>query len=410
MSVQWFSRILSILFLVVPMAAGWSAERHKLLVVSVDGLDYRYLRDRDALGLQIPNLRRLLREGQVVEGVVGVWPTITWPSHTSIITGVRPDQHGILGNRRPKAEGGDYYWTPDLLKAPTLWQCAAAQGLTTAAVTWPVTTDAAITYDLPEFFQRRNGGEMDLESVAGKATPGLVEAISRMYPSFPQQWVDDRTRTQAVLYLLKEKRPDLILLHLVDLDSEAHDQGPFGRNADAVLERTDELIGEMRAALPAGYDLVITSDHGFERLERIANLPVLLQDAHIDGDVTALGGIAVTRDVKTAEFLRGQIGRPDSDILREIPREELLAHAPGLANVVAAFEPADHVMFGAAAGGAYHTLPSERGEHGFWPLRHDYRSVFIAAGPGLPAALLPEASMLTLKDRLAGLLGIACSP
>ena len=408
MITQWFKGALALLVLAAPMVPGAAADRSKLLVVSVDGLDERYLRDRDGLGLKIPNLRKLLAEGQAARGVIGVWPTVTWPSHTSIITGVRPDQHGILGNRRPKAEGGDYYWTPDLLHAPTLWQCAADKGLTTAAVTWPVTTDAAITYDLPEYFQRRNGGSMDLDSVAAKATPGLADAITRMFPSFAQQWVDDRTRTQAVLYLLREKRPDLILLHLVDLDSEAHDQGPFEKNANATLERTDELIGTMRAALPADYRLVVTSDHGFERLDHIANLPILLQQAGISGDIRAMGGIAVTSDAKVAEFLRSRIGRPDSDVGREIPHDELTAYAPTLADVLAAFEPAEHAMFVGGTGGAYRTAPPEKGEHGFWPLRHDYRSVFIAAGPGLPAAALPELSMLALKDRLAGLLGISC--
>ncbi|MBL8191566.1 MAG: alkaline phosphatase family protein, partial [Acidobacteria bacterium] len=76
-----------------------------VLVISVDGMDYRYLRDCDKLGLKIPNLRRLMREGELTEGIEGVFPTITWPSHTTMITGVAPRQHGILGNRRPRSEG-----------------------------------------------------------------------------------------------------------------------------------------------------------------------------------------------------------------------------------------------------------------------------------------------------------------
>ena len=93
-----------------PAAAAPNTPPHKLLVVSVDGLDWRYLRDADKLGLKIPVIRSLMRKGHYAKGVVGVYPTVTWPSHTSIITGVRPDQHGILGNRRPKPEGDDYYW------------------------------------------------------------------------------------------------------------------------------------------------------------------------------------------------------------------------------------------------------------------------------------------------------------
>ncbi|HLY26540.1 MAG TPA: alkaline phosphatase family protein, partial [Aggregatilineales bacterium] len=76
------------------MAAAQAAPGHKLLVVSVDGLDWRYIRDRDALGLRIPNIRKLIARSQVADGVVGVWPTITWPSHTAIISGARPDQSG----------------------------------------------------------------------------------------------------------------------------------------------------------------------------------------------------------------------------------------------------------------------------------------------------------------------------
>ncbi len=381
---------------------------HKLLVISVDGLDERYLRDRDAMGLKIPNLRRLMAAGQPAAGVVGVWPTITWPSHTSIITGARPDQHGILGNRRPKAEGGDYYWTVDLLHSPTLWACAASHGRTTASVTWPVTTGAPITYDLPEYFQRRNGGSMDLESVASKATPGLVAGISHMFPSFPQQWVDDRTRTQAVLYLLKAKQPDLILLHLVDLDSEEHDQGPYEANAKAILERTDELIGQMASALPPGYDLVVTSDHGFERLDRIANLKVLASQQDVAGDLRPMGGVVATRDPKVAEWLRGLSRQTGGDVGREIPRDELMQYAPKLSDAVAVFEPADHVMFGGADSGSYHTAPTEKGEHGFWPLRHDYRSVYLLYGPGVPAHPTAELQMVDLKDRLAAVMGLDC--
>jgi len=347
-----------------------------------------------------------LKQGRYAEGVVGIYPTVTWPSHTSLITGVRSDQHGILGNRRSRQEGGDYYWTAGLLKAPTLWQAAHDRGWTTAAVTWPVTVGAAITFNLPEYFQRRNGGAMDLESVAAKATPGLVKEIAGAYPSFPQQWVDDRTRTLAVLYLLQHKQPDLALVHLVDLDSEEHDQGPFEPNANAVLEATDELIGRMLAVLPSGYNFALVSDHGFERVDKIANLPVLLAQNGITGEVLSLGGIAATSDPKIAAFLRQSAGKPENGIGREIPHEELIQFAPQLSGMVAVFEPAEHVMFGAVAKGPYFGPPSEKGNHGFWPLRRDYRSVFVIFGPGIKPGVDSEIQMTSVAGRLAALLGL----
>jgi len=398
-----------LLFLLPLLGLGFAAPAppaKKLLVVSVDGLDQRYLRDRDRLGLRIPNMRRLLKQGRSAQGVVGVYPTVTWPSHTSLITGVRPDQHGILGNRRGRQEGGDYYWTADLLKTRTLWQAAHDRGWTTAAVTWPVTVGAPITFNLPEYFQRRNGGGMDLASGAAKGTAGLVEEITGAYPSFPQQWVDDRTRTLAVLYLLQHRQPDLVLVHLVDLDSEEHDQGPFERNANAVLEATDELIGRMLAVLPGGYNFALVSDHGFERVDKIANLPVLLAQNGITGEILSIGGIAATSDPKVAAFLRESANKLETGIGREIPHEEVIQYAPQLSGMIAVFEPMEHVMFGAAAKGPYFGTPSEKGNHGFWPLRRDYRSVFAIYGPGIKPGVEPEVQMTSIAGRLAALLGL----
>jgi predicted AlkP superfamily pyrophosphatase or phosphodiesterase len=107
---------------------------------------------------------------------VGVVPTVTWPSHTTLITGVTPAEHGILGNRRPPNEGGEYYWDVSLLKVPALLDIARAAGLKSGAITWPVTVNAPVDYNLPEYFTKRNGGAIDLRGIESKATPGLVAA------------------------------------------------------------------------------------------------------------------------------------------------------------------------------------------------------------------------------------------
>jgi predicted AlkP superfamily pyrophosphatase or phosphodiesterase len=398
------------LFTLPGQGAPEGAPPHKLIVLSVDGLDWRYLRDRDALHLRIPHLRRLLQDGRYADGVVGVWPTITWPSHTTLITGVRPDQHGIEGNRRPKSEGGDYYWNVDLLKAPTLWQRAHERGLKTAAVTWPVTVGASIDFNLPEYFLRRQGGSMDLEGIASKGTPHLAAEISKSFPSFPQQWVDDRTRTLAALFLLREKKPDLLLVHLVDLDSEEHDQGPFSENSYAILERTDELIGNLLEALPSGYDLALVSDHGFERVDKTANPRVLLARNNIAGKVQPMGGILTMSDPAAAAFLRQAAADPENGIGAEIPRSELLQYAPKLSDVAAAFQPAEHVMFGPADHGPYFTPPYEKGNHGFWPTRGDYRSVFVLWGPGVARGQLGEIQLISIAGQLAAVLGLPPLP
>jgi len=381
------------------------AARRQLLIISVDGLDYRYLRDADKLGLKIPALRRLMREGEVTEGVVGVVPTVTWPSHTTMITGVDPRFHGILGNRRPQAEGGDYYWDVSLLKAKTLWQAARDAGLKTAAITWPVTVDAAIDYNLPEYFQRRRGGAMDLRSVESKATPGLVEKILKEFPSFGQEWVDDRARAMAAIYLLKSEKPDLLLLHFVDLDAEAHENGPFTREANSVLEYTDELIARILEVAPKQMVVAIVSDHGFERADKVINLPALLKQEGVGGEARAIFGLAATKDKAVAEWLRMASAGGRFGVGREVPQDELKMFAPDLADGSIAFEPAEHHLFGDSAGNMIFTKPSEVGVHGLWPGRTDYAASMVLWGGGVKPARRPRASMLTSAARFAQILG-----
>lgn len=382
------------------------AEARPVLVISVDGLDHRYLADADKLGLKIPNLRRLIREGQWAQGIIGVVPTVTWPSHTSMISGTTPAEHGILSNRRPPEEGGDYYWNVNLLKSRTLLDALQAAGRTSATITWPVTVDAPVTYNLPEYFKKRRGGAMDLPSISSKSKPAdLVQKIAAEFPSFAQEWMDDRTRALATLYLLKSARPDLILVHFVDLDSEAHDNTPFSPQANAILEYTDELIGRILAAMPKEYAFVLVSDHGFERVEKQVHLNVLAKQKGVTG-VRGLGGVATADTPEAAAFLRG-LGA-GYGVGREIPKAEVARFSSILANSAAVFESAPHFMFGFAVSDDVFSPPRERGAHGHWPMR--YRAVYCAWGQGIRAEKVSEFSMTEIAGRLARLLGVEFTP
>ena len=369
-----------------------------LVLVSVDGLDNRYLAQADQWKLRIPTIRRLMREGQYSQGVIGVVPTITWPSHTTIISGVDPVAHGIMGNWRPP---GDRYLDYSQIKSPTLIGAARKAGLSIGAVTWPVTVGAPVDWNLPEYFEKRRGGSMDLRAIESKSNPSdLVAKISADYPSFAQEWMDDRTRTLAVLWLLAHEKPQLLLVHLVDLDSEEHDDAPFSREALAILERTDELIGEIVAALPAGSALALVSDHGFERVDRIVNLRTV-----VPGAVVA-GSLVMAPDATTAAALRGLKADARYGIGREIPEEEFARFPSALnRNPSAVFDSAEGVMFGNAVQGELTAKPAEIGNHGHWPMR--YRSVYVLWGPGIPHEVLPEFSIREIAGRLARVLGVS---
>jgi predicted AlkP superfamily pyrophosphatase or phosphodiesterase len=352
--------------------------------------------------LRIPNLRKLMREGEYSKGIIGVFPTITWPSHTTLITGVDPVTHGILGNWRPP---GDRYLDYSQIKVPNLIGAAHAVGLKTAAITWPVTVGAPVDWNLPEYFEKRQGGSMDTRSVESKSNPtDLVSAISRVYRSFPQEWMDDRTRTLSVLYLLEHEKPDLLLVHLVDLDSEEHENAPFTRESNAVVERTDELIGQMMRALPPGSALAVVSDHRFERVDRIVNIKAIAAKNGAP-DVIAAGGVVIAPDTASADVLRRLRGDPQNGLGCEIPSTEYVQFPSNLPpHPAAAFESADHVMFSFGGGGELFSKPQEIGNHGHWPMRH--RSVFLLAGPSISHRELPEFSIKEIAGRLAAIIGV----
>jgi len=364
---------------------GWLHAQPRLVLLSVDGLDHRYLRNCDRMGLKIPNLRRLMRDGEWADGVVGEVPTITWPSHTTMITGVPPAVHGIEANQR---------WDYGLIKVKTIWDELHTHNRTSAAITWPVTVNAPITWNLPEYFERRQGGSMDLAAISKKATPGLIDQIAASYPSFPQQWMDDRARTLAALFLIEQKRPDFLAIHLVDLDSEEHETEPFSTPSNAILEYTDELIGRIVDHLPKETVFALVSDHGFVTVENTGHPPV--------GNVTPM--MVSTDDPNVATQL-ARLGRdPANGIGRQIPSAEWKRFMPNRPEPVAAYEPADRFLFSPQPTEGRYGKPYEIGTHGLWPGRPDYRSAFVLWGPGIKAQKKAEISILDIYPRLRSVL------
>ena len=386
-----------------------AAPKHRLLILSVDGLDWRYLRDADQMGLKIPTFRKLLAKSPAVAegGVLGIWPTITWPSHTTMLTGARPDQHGILANAFGKPDPAVRYWSANQIKVQTLYQCAGAAGYTSAAVNWPVTMNAQINWLMPEAYNIRNGETSDMATVVQYSTPGLMDEVTAADAKFPNQWFDNESEVIASRYIITHKHPDLMLIHLGDLDGEEHAQAPFTADARGVVERMDDAVGKILAVLPKDYDFALVSDHGFEAIDHIANLKAMAAADGVTGDMSIDGGLVTTTDVNVAAWLKTEAGK--GDVGREVPHDELARIAPLLAPSVAAYEPAPHVQFGKAATGPADTKSDTKGNHGFWPARPDYHSVFLMSGPGV-AAFKPktEIPMLTLASHFQDAMGLKC--
>ena len=264
-------------FAMAGMAAGATASASPVLLISIDGLRPDYVTQAGKHGLKIPNLRRFISEGSYADGVIGVVPTITYPSHTTLVTGVWPVEHGIYSNNTfdPLQENlGGWYWYAKDEKVATLWQAADAAGIVTASVNWPVTVSApGIRYNLAEYW--RAGTPDDIKLLEALAVPkgllGELEAKLGPYVDGLTEGVAaDETRTKFAVAILKEKSPGFMTVHLIDLDGASHDHAPFSEQANQSLERLDGMIGQLRDAAIANDPktvVAIVSDHGFSRTD-----------------------------------------------------------------------------------------------------------------------------------------------
>ena len=243
-----------------------------LVLISLDGLRPEFYLD-DAFAA--PELRALVRAGSAARAAEGVFPTVTYPSHASIVTGVRPARHGILFNvliRSPGARGRWYEEASDLRASP-LWEWARAAGLRTAGVSWPSTLGARIDLLLPERDYHVRPDPLDVMGAA--VTPGLLErlgsSLARTSSVTSIEW--DAFLTAVSAAIIRDARPHLLLLHLVQLDYFQHRGGRAGAEVKPALARVDahsERCGARwrRRESRTRTSIIITGDHGFQDVER----------------------------------------------------------------------------------------------------------------------------------------------
>lgn len=414
--------------------AAQEAAKPLLLMISIDGLKPDYVTKADAHRAAIPNLRRFLKEGVFADGVEGVVPTVTYPSHTTLVTGVWPSRHGIFNNTtldptRQNQEG--WYWYAEDIRVPTLWDAAREAGMTTASVQWPVTVGARIDAVIPEFW--RAGTADDAKLLRAASTPGLLASLEADLGPYPR-WLladDDERRGRFVARILETKKPQLVLLHLIALDHTQHETGPDTPEVLAVLERLDAVVGSLREAAervaPGRATVAIVSDHGFAPVKAQLNLYSAFRNAGLitldardkvtDWKATpwAAGGSAaiVLKDPADAATLTqvrallGDLARdPANGIDRVLEADPL--HARGgfpPASFLVGLKPGWQTAF--ALTGPVLTTTKPRGTHGHLPDLPELRASFFAVGPGLPAGRsLGLIDMRDIAPTLARRLGL----
>ena len=427
--------VVGVLVLILQAGALAQSARPTLVMISIDGLRPDYVTAADAHGLKIPNLRRFLREGAFAEGVAGVIPTVTYPSHTTLITGVWPARHGILANTTfdplGKNQGG-WSWYAEDIKVPTLWDAARQAGMTTASIQWPASVGARVTWNIPEIW-RANTDE-DAKLLRALATEGLLPELERELGPYPrgQDVEHDERRGSFAARLLERKRPQLLTLHLLALDHVEHETGPLSPESFAVLERQDAVVGQLRDAAermaPGNAYVAIVSDHGFVKIEARFNPFPAFRDAGLisvnaRGLVTdwkampwtAGGSAAVVlkdpTDTATLAEVRALLDKlaadPANGIDRVLGADAL--HARGgfpTASFIIGCKPGWFV--GSGYTGAVLTKTSRSGTHGHLPDLPELRAAFFVVGPGVPAGRsLGLVDMRDIAPTLAQRLGLA---
>ena len=396
-----------------------------LVVISVDGLRPDYVTAADAHGAKVPQLRKFLHEGTYAQGVTGVIPTVTYPSHTTLMTGVWPAKHGILANQtfdplQKNHEG--WYWYAEDIRVPTLWDAAATAGRTTASIQWPVTAGAKINWNIPEIW--RAGTSEDAKLVRVVSTPGLLAeakaAIGEYRGGIDATPESDEVRGKYAVWILENKRPSLLTLHLIALDHIEHEAQPFSPKAMAVLERLDAVIGKVWAAAervaPGNAFVAVVSDHGFTTYDQQLNLFAAFRKANLFSvddrgkisDWRAMpwetGGSAAIvlknpKDALTLATVRTLLTKlaadPANGIDRVLEGDEL--HGKGgypNASFFVGLKPGWRT--GSALSGPVVSSVKAGGTHGELPDVPDLRAAFFLVGPGVPAG--KNLGMIDMRD------------
>ncbi|MGH9325882.1 MAG: alkaline phosphatase family protein [Terriglobia bacterium] len=380
--------------------------QHHVLVISVDGMGAHFYMSPPS-GIRIPNLLRLKRQGSYAEAVEGVYPTVTYPSHTTIVTGRLPAEHGIYTNLSSRVAGKNpfaWFWFAKSIRSTTIWDEARRHGLTTATMGWPVTAGADVDWDVPEIWKPAKVIVPDPLYVAKFMNPQFaLELLSALGPPRPNA-DNDVLRTRATVFTLEKHKPDLMLVHLIDLDATEHHHGPLSPEAAATLGRADREIGDILAAareagLGAETDVFIVSDHGFLPVQRVISPNTLLVKAglltadasgNITGgkiDTVSNGGSFFIYWPKT-EDLRTAVDRAlepllDRRLVWAVLGPQALRDLGADPQAELALDAPKGAMFGSSGRGALVSTQPTGGTHGYLPFRAGLEASFIAWGPGI---------------------------
>jgi predicted AlkP superfamily pyrophosphatase or phosphodiesterase len=360
--------------------------KHYVVLVSLDGFRYDYPRRYGA-----PHLLQLGFKGaSAPEGMFPAYPSLTFPNHISIITGLYPEHHGIVANSfwdptreqtyvytqtQSNSDGSWYSGTP-------LWVLAEQQGMRSACLFWP-------------------GSEAEIQ---GKRPS--------YYLHFDDK-VDDEKRVDQIVAWLKlppELRPHFITLYYSNVDHAGHNYGPDSDEVRAAVHHVDAMVGDLVtkiAPLHLPVDFVIVADHGMVTLQ---GGPVTLSDSADLSNFHTEGALLYPKpDADVQETYEEFLAHPDPRF-KIYRRADLPAYLHFDANPRAGdpvIVPTGPFTLRASASDEEGTN-KHRGGHGFNPrTMPEMKAIFFAEGPDIRSGIqLKPFENVNIYPLIAEILGL----
>ena len=341
---------------------------HYVVLVSLDGFRWDYAA-RDGA----KHLLALGKQGVwAPEGMLSSYPSLTFPNHFTLVTGLYPEHHGLVANSFWDEKKQARYAIADA-KAVTdgswyagvpLWSLAESQGMRTACLFWPG-SEARIAGFAPTWYARFDGKT--------EATDAVQQAR-----------IDNAV---ALLRMPEDARPHLITIYYSEPDHEGHEFGPDAPETRAAVLKMDAMVGKLEAALKATnlpIDLVVVSDHGMAKIE--GGWVTLDQFADLTGFETA-GALLYGKTEEDRARAYDKLSHASSQFVayrrKDVPAALNYNSNPRAGDpVIIATGPYAIRAHGPPAGKA--DQPPIPGMHGFDPRKlPQMKASFFAAGPDI---------------------------
>ena len=363
-----------------------------LILVSIDGFRWDYL-DR----VDLPALRSLAVRGVRSEGLIPSFPTLTFPNHWTIVTGLVPDHHGIVSNTIVDRSIGPARFSMSALTAKDprwwggepIWTTAIRQGKKSASMFWPGSEAILPTFWHPYETRKPN-----------------VDRVKEVLKWFA---------------LPDAQRPSFITLYFSDVDSAAHSNGPNSAETSAAARRVDDMIGLLldgitQAKLLDRTTLVVVSDHGLA--ETSVNRLIVLDDLIPRSDVEVVDsgawlGINPGRLFTDSIVERLSCKHQELTIYRKesLPPSLRYGTHRRVPAVIGLVEPGWLVTSRELSLANRVTGWRTGGAHGYSPLASDMRGLFVAAGPRVRRGVtIPPIENVHLYHFMCDVLGLKPSP